>query len=404
MLATHHAARPRDDAGGCLRQFGLHAQCRAWSNGGVPSVGPAMFANLVFRQLFDASSSTYTYLLGDPGTRQAVVIDTVFEQHLRDHALLRELRLELVAAVDTHCHADHVTGAWLMQQATGCGIGISRRYQPAVEGADLPLDHGSRVAFGGRHLEVRATPGHTDGCVTLVLDDQSIAFTGDALLIRGAGRCDFQGGNAHILYRSIVQQIFSLPDACLLFPGHDYSGRTVSSVAEERTHNPRIGGRADERDFVGFMENLNLPHPKQIDFALPANLRSGRPPDDSVPRAADWGPVRQTYAGLLEIEPEWVAEHLREVHVLDVRQSHEMQESLGRIAGAQLVPLNELKTRLGEIPRDKPVVAVCHAGMRSGQATVILRGAGVERAANLRGGMLLWSQLGLPTRHVAVTT
>jgi len=286
-----------------------------------------------------------------------------------------------------------------MQQATGCRIGISRRYFPPIEGADLPLDQGDRVGFGARSLEVRATPGHTDGCVTLVLDDHSMAFSGDALLIRGAGRCDFQQGNAHVLYRSITQQIFSLPDDCLLFPGHDYSGRTMSSVGEERVHNPRIGGHADERDFVGFMENLQLPHPKQIDVAVPANLRSGRPADGKGPRPAEWGPVRQSYAGLLEIEPEWVAENLSSVHVLDVRQPQEMQESLGRIAGSQLIPLNELSARLSEVPRDKPVVSVCHAGMRSGQATVILRGAGYDRYANLRGGMLLWSQLGLPAER-----
>ena len=313
--------------------------------------------------------------------------------------MLDELGLELVAAIDTHCHADHVTGAWLMQQATGCRIGVSKRYQPPIQGVDLPLDHGDRIAFGGRHLEVRATPGHTDGCLTLVMDDRSLAFTGDALLIRGTGRCDFQHGSAHALYRSITREIFTLPDACLVFPAHDYSGRTVSSVAEEKNYNPRIGGAADERDFVEFMANLNLPHPKQIDVALPANMRSGRPEDGKVPRPADWGPVRQTYAGLLEIDPEWVAEHLAQVHVLDVRQPEEMQESLGSIPGAQLVPLHELKARLAEIPGDKPIVAVCHAGMRSGQATVILRGGGLARCANLRGGMLLWSQLGLPTRQ-----
>jgi glyoxylase-like metal-dependent hydrolase (beta-lactamase superfamily II)/rhodanese-related sulfurtransferase len=378
--------------------YRIPARCRVeWQHARDRS--PEIFPDLVFRQLFDAASSTYTYLLGDAGTRQAVIVDTVFEQHPRDHALVRELDLALVAVVDTHCHADHVTGAWLMQQTTGCRIGVSRRYQPPVEGADLTLDHGDRIAFGGRHLEVRATPGHTEGCLTLVLDDRSMAFTGDALLIRGAGRSDFQHGSARTLYRSITREIFSLPDACLVFPAHDYSGRTVSSVAEEKTHNPRIGGAADERDFVEFMENLNLPHPKQIDVALPANLRSGRPEDGKVPRPADWGPVRQTYAGLLEIEPEWVAEHLPQVHVLDVRQPQEMQESLGRIAGAQLVPLNELKARLGEIPKDRPVVAVCHAGMRSGQATVILRGGGLTRCANMRGGMLLWSQLGLPTER-----
>ena len=358
-----------------------------------------MSADLIFRQLFDASSSTYTYLLGDAHARQAVLIDTVFEQHWRDYALLGELGLELVAVLDTHCHADHVTGAWLMQQATGCHIGISKRYEPPIQGADLKLDHGDRVAFGDRHLDVRATPGHTDGCMTLVLDDESRAFTGDALLIRGTGRCDFQNGSAHRLYQSIRREIFSLPGDCLLFPAHDYLGRTVSTVAEEKAHNPRVGGAADERDFVGLMENLNLPHPKQIDIALPANMRCGRPADGTVPRPADWGPVRQTYAGLMEIEPDWVAEHLEELHVLDVREPQELQESLGRIVPAQMIPLSELKARLAEVPRDKPVIAVCHAGMRSGQATVMLRSGGLARCANLRGGMLLWSQLGLPAQH-----
>jgi glyoxylase-like metal-dependent hydrolase (beta-lactamase superfamily II)/rhodanese-related sulfurtransferase len=360
-----------------------------------------MLPNLVLRQLFDTASSTYTYLLGDPVTRAAVLIDTVFEQHLRDRALLDELGLNLACVLDTHCHADHVTGAWLMQQATGCRYGISARYGGDLDCAELRLDHGDRITFGQRAVEVRATPGHTNGCVTFVLDDHAAAFTGDALLIRGAGRCDFQQGNAHTLYRSITQQIFSLPDACLVFPGHDYSGRTMSSVAEEKAHNPRIGGHADERDFVGFMENLNLPHPKQIEVALPANLRCGRPPDGKVPRPAEWGPVRQNYAGLLEVEPDWVAQHLREVHVLDVREPREVEESLGRIRGAQLIPLKELKARLSEVPGDRPVIAVCHAGMRSGQATVILRAAGYERYANLHGGMLLWSQLGLPVERSA---
>jgi glyoxylase-like metal-dependent hydrolase (beta-lactamase superfamily II)/rhodanese-related sulfurtransferase len=355
-----------------------------------------MFGNLVFRQLFDATSSTYTYVLGDPVTREALLIDAVFEQHLRDRALLDELDLKLVAALDTHCHADHVTGAWLMQQATGSRIGISARYGSALEGADLRLDHGDRVPFGGRYLEVRATPGHTNGCVTYVTDDHRMAFTGDCLLIRGAGRCDFQEGDAAVLFRSITEQIFSLPDDCLVFPGHDYGGRTMSSVGEERAHNPRIGGRADQRDFVGFMQNLHLPHPKQIAVAVPANLRSGRTEDARMLRVADWGPVRQSFAGLLEIDPDWVAEHLAEVHVLDVRQLEEFAEPGNRIAGAQHVPLSGLKERIAEIPRDKPVVPVCHAGMRSGQASAILRSAGFPRVANLRGGMLLWQQMGLP--------
>ncbi|MGA1677597.1 MAG: rhodanese-like domain-containing protein [Pseudomonadales bacterium] len=328
-----------------------------------------------------------------------MLIDTVFEHHLRDRALIEELGLTLVAVLDTHCHADHVTGAWLMQQATGCLYGVSRRYGSDLVCADLLLDHGDRIAFGRHALNVRATPGHTDGCLTFVTDDRSMAFTGDALLIRGAGRCDFQQGNARILYRSIVEQIFSLPDTCLVYPGHDYNGRTVSTVAEERAHNPRIGGQATERDFVGFMENLDLPHPKLLAHAVPANLACGRPADGQLPVLATWGPVRQTYAGLLEIEPDWVAQHLAELFVLDVREREELQSTLGAVPGARHVPLNELRARVQELPRDKPVIAVCHAGMRSGQATVILRAAGFAQVANLRGGMLLWSALGLPVEH-----
>jgi len=356
-----------------------------------------MFTDLIFRQLFDATSSTYTYLVGDPRTRQAVIVDPVFEQHARDRALIDELGLSLVAALDTHCHADHVTGAWLLRQATGCRIGVSARYGDALQGADLRLDDGDRVAVGVRHLDVLATPGHTDGCLTFVSDDRRFALTGDALLIRGAGRCDFQQGDARTLYRSITERLFTLPDDCLIFPAHDYAGRTVSSVAEEKAHNPRIGGRADERDFVGFMENLHLPHPKQLAIAVPANLRSGRPADGRLPAAADWGPVRQTYAGVLEIDPEWVAEHRDALELVDVRQAGELDEQLGRIAGARCIPLDELASRLDELPRERPLVTVCHAGMRSAQATVILRQAGFPHVANLRGGMAQWRQLGLPT-------
>jgi sulfur dioxygenase len=359
-----------------------------------------MSGGLIFRQLYDAASSTYTYLLGDRTSRQAVIIDPVFEQHFRDLALVEELGLKLVASLDTHCHADHVTGSWLMHEATGCRIGVSKHSARQTTGPDLWLVQGDRILFGEHWLEVRETPGHTSGCLTFVTDDYGMVFTGDCLLIRGAGRCDFQQGDAHAMYRSITGQILSLPDDCLVYPAHDYAGRTVSSVGEERSHNPRIGGQADERDFVGFMENLNLPHPKQMDIAVPANMRSGKPETGAVPRPADWGPVRQGYSGLLGIDALWVSEHLGDVHVLDVRHNEELHETLGRIPGAQWIPLHQLKDRLGEVPRDKPVVAVCHAGMRSGQATQILAKAGVTRVANLLGGMLLWNQQGFPVTSV----
>lgn len=351
---------------------------------------------IIFRQLFDSDSATFTYVLADPDTREAVLIDPVFEQHQRDRALLEELDLKLLYTLDTHCHADHVTGAWLMKQATGSQIGLSKRYGDMIQGADLLLDHGDIVRFGRRSLGVRATPGHTDGCLTFVLDDDSMAFTGDCLLIRGAGRCDFQQGNAHTMYRSIKEQIFTLPDDCLIFPAHDYSGRTVSSVSEEKRFNPRIGGQADETDFTVYMENLGLPHPKKIDIAIPANCRCGEPEDGQMPKIADWGPVRYTYAGLREIEPRWVAEHLEKVNVLDVRSISEYTGDLGHIANAQLIPLDELQSRLQEIPTDRPLIAVCRSGRRSAQATVLLQKHGIHQAVNLRGGMLAWQDADLP--------
>ncbi|MBW4484694.1 MAG: MBL fold metallo-hydrolase [Tildeniella torsiva UHER 1998/13D] len=351
---------------------------------------------LMFRQLFDADSSTYTYLLADPRSKEAVLIDPVFEQHLRDRALIEELGLTLLATLDTHCHADHVTGAWLMQQAVGSKIGISGRYGAMVSGADYLLDHGDRVTFGDRALEVRATPGHTDGCITYVLDDHAMAFTGDCLLIRGAGRCDFQQGDAKHMYASITEQIFSLPDDCIIWPAHDYSGRTCSSVGEEKAYNPRIGGKADETDFVGYMENLGLPHPKKIDIAIPANCVCGQPEDGKMPTVADWAPVRLTYGGVKEIDPQWVAENLGKVHILDVRGPDEFNAELGHISEAQLVPLSELEERVDEIPTDQPVVTVCKSGRRSAQATVILKKQGRAEAASLRGGMLSWNEAYLP--------
>jgi glyoxylase-like metal-dependent hydrolase (beta-lactamase superfamily II) len=196
---------------------------------------------LIFRQMFDAQSSTYTYLLADSDSRACVLIDPVFEQARRDASFIHELGLDLLWTLDTHVHADHVTGAWLLKQRLGSRIAIAAA--GGAEGADRLLKHGDVVAFGARTLEVRATPGHTDGCLTYVLDDHTRAFTGDAILVRGCGRTDFQQGDAKNLYHSIKGQIFTLPDDCLLFPGHDYRGATVTSVDEEKRYNPRIGAR-----------------------------------------------------------------------------------------------------------------------------------------------------------------
>jgi glyoxylase-like metal-dependent hydrolase (beta-lactamase superfamily II)/rhodanese-related sulfurtransferase len=349
----------------------------------------------LFRQLFDAASSTYSYLLGDERSREAVLFDPVFEQHARDAALLRELELKLLFTIDTHCHADHVTGAWLMKATLGSRIALSGEY--GARNVDLALSHGDVVRFGSCALEVRATPGHTDGCLSFVTQDRKMVFTGDALLVRGAGRTDFQQGDAGRLFRSIRDELLTLPDDCAVYPGHDYEGRTSSTIREERLYNPRIGGGAREEDFVGYMNNLGLPHPKQIAVALPANMRAGEPEDGRPPLEPGWGPVVTTYAGIAEIAPEWVAGHRADVSVLDVRSPAEYTGELGHLEGAQLIPLDELRVRVNEVPVERPVVIVCQTGKRSALASAILSKAGVVRVANVAGGMVRWRDLGLPS-------
>src|SRR5277367_6781617 len=344
---------------------------------------------LVFRQLFDPTSSTYTYLLADGKSGAAVVIDPVFEQVRRDAALIAELDLRLIYTLETHVHADHVTGASLLKKQTGCSIAVSA--DSGAEGADRYLVEDDVIAFGERNLQVRKTPGHTNGCLTYVLDDRSMAFTGDCLLIRGSGRTDFQQGDPQAMYRSVHQQIFTLPDSCLLYPAHDYRGLTVTSVREERRFNPRLGGEIGEGDFTGYMKNLRLAHPKKLDVAVPANSKCGRP-DTGVGMTAEpnWAALRYSFAGIWEIEPHGLEEQAPAVQIVDVREPEEFIGPLGHIRDAVLIPLGDLAERAGELARDRPIVAVCRAGSRSAQATVILREAGFSDVANLAGGMLRW--------------
>ncbi|MBH9552013.1 MBL fold metallo-hydrolase [Inhella gelatinilytica] len=344
---------------------------------------------MIFRQLFDPASSTYTYLLAEGG--EAVLIDPVFEQVRRDAALLRELGLRLVATVETHVHADHITGAALLRRRLGCQV--MGAAAGGAQGLDRALVPGDRIAFGGRFLSVRATPGHTDGCITLVLDDETLAFTGDALLIRGCGRTDFQQGNARRLYQSVHEQLLTLPDATLLYPGHDYRGLTVTSVGEERRYNPRFGGASSPEDFCGHMAALALPHPKRMMEAVPANLRCGEPESEPPPEP-DWAPLTWAFAGLWEIEPQALEELATRPQLVDVREPHEFNGPLGHLAGSRLVPLGELRNRLDELDPNRPVVLVCRSGARSAQATLQLMNAGWGRVANLTGGLLRWRAQG----------
>src|SRR5437588_618946 len=354
---------------------------------------------LVFRQLFDPQSSTYTYLLGDGASGAALLIDPVFEQVRRDAALLGELGLTLVATLETHVHADHVTGAWLLKQRAGSKIMVSTA--SGAVGADRYLAQDDIIGFGGRRLIVRASPGHTDSCLTYVLDDRSMAFTGDCLMIRGSGRTDFQQGDAAAMYRSIHEQIFTLPDDCLLYPAHDYRGLTVTSVAEERRFNPRIGGEIGIGDFTGYMKNLRLAHPKLLDIAVPANLRCGQPEIDAAaestsPADPGWATLRYSFAGVWEIDPLGLEEHTAAVQVLDVREPEEFTGPLGHIRDAILIPLGDLAKRAGELSRDRPIVAVCRAGRRPAPATNIRHAAGFKDVLNPTGGMLRWRAEGHP--------
>jgi rhodanese-related sulfurtransferase len=260
-------------------------------------------------------------------------------------------------------HADHVTGAWLLRQKPGSRIAVSAA--SGAEGADLYLQPQEKVQFGARYVEARSTAGHTNACLTYVLDDRSMAFTGDALFIRGCGRTDFQNGDARTLYRSVRSQIFTLPDDCLVYPGHDYRGLTVTSVGEEKLYNPRLAESIGENDFVGYMTNLGLAHPKQMDVAVPANLKCGRPEKTS-------------------------ALDLREVQIVDVREPDEFNGPLGHVPGARLIPLGALSARASELAKGAPTVTVCRSGARSAQASVILGKCGFAKVANLSGGMLRW--------------
>lgn len=226
--------------------------------------------NFIFRQLFDTVSSTYTYLLADAETKEAILIDPVVEHAKRDFQLVNDLNLKLKYAINTHMHADHITGTGELKGLSGCQSIIS-----AASGAlaDIHITEEDTVNFGRYKMQVLATPGHTNGCITYYLKEESVAFTGDTVLIRGCGRTDFQEGSAKTLYASVHKKIFTLPKETKLYPAHDYKGLTATTVDEEKRLNPRLTKPLTE--FIEIMNNLNLPYPKMIDKAVPANKVCG---------------------------------------------------------------------------------------------------------------------------------
>ncbi len=225
-----------------------------------------------------------------------------------------------------------------------------------------------------------------------------MAFTGDTLLVRGCGRTDFQQGDSATLYDSVHTRILNLPDHTLIYPGHDYKGRTVSTVAEEKHFNPRLGGDKTKAKFVEIMANLKLSYPKKMDEAVPANMHCGilHQVADPNPGERSWALIARTDDGVPEVMPEWVREHASEVRLVDVRQPDELAGELGAMPNADLVPLATLEGAMNDWDREQPLVVLCRSGGRSGRAAKVLEQAGFARVASLHGGMLRWNDLDYP--------
>ena len=227
--------------------------------------------SLSLRQLFEKESSTYSYILWDQSNKEAVIIDPVVETFDRDMEILSELGVQLKYIIETHIHADHITSSGKIRNQTGAQIVLG--YGSGLETADLLLKDGESISIGEHTIQAITTPGHTDGCTSFYAD--SVVFTGDTLMIRGCGRTDFQEGSNETLFHSVREKLFKLPDETLVYPGHDYKGRTCSSIWEEKQFNPRLGLNVSEAEFAKIMGGLNLAPPKKIDIAVPANLKSG---------------------------------------------------------------------------------------------------------------------------------
>ncbi|MCG6937558.1 MAG: MBL fold metallo-hydrolase [Gammaproteobacteria bacterium] len=235
---------------------------------------------MIFHQLFESDSSTFSYLIADPDTAEALLIDPVLETVERDLQLLKDLNLKLTATLETHVHADHLTGASRLKSHTKCKIAYPAMIQSSC--IDIGIKEGEAFKLGHIELNPLFTPGHTDHHHAYLIDTpvQKFLFSGDSLLIESCGRTDFQSGDAETLYNSIHNKIFSLPDETLIYPGHDYESRFITTVAQEKARNPRLGGGRKKQEFIEIMNNLDLPYPRKIDFAVPGNENCGRCPDN----------------------------------------------------------------------------------------------------------------------------
>lgn len=341
-----------------------------------------MNKNLLFQQLYEAQSSTFTYLLADRTTKEAVLIDTVIETVDRDLKLIEELGLRLIYVLDTHIHADHVTGAGEIRKRLGVKTAVPKKAN--VPCADLNLSEGDEIKFGEFTIKIFETPGHTDASLSFYCEE--MVFSGDALLIRGTGRTDFQSGSASVLYESIHKKLFMLPVTTTLYPAHDYRGFTSSSIEMEIKHNPRVGGGKTKEQFIQIMSELKLAYPKKIDQALPANISCGTISNDV-----------DAQVKYKNISPSELQTRLGRALIIDVRSSDEYAGELGHIQGSHLITLGEnLKPFLQGYNRTEEIVFVCRSGNRSAEASKLGVELGFEKVSNLEGGMLRWNEMKFP--------
>jgi len=345
---------------------------------------------MLFRELNQGKCKSY--LLACETTRKASLIDPIREKTDRYLAALAYFGCKLELAIDTHTHADHRSGVFELKELTSAKVVMHRR-APAPH-VDIHVQDGQTIDCGELRLRVLATPGHTPDSMSLYADGK--VFTGDTLLIRGTGRTDFQGGDPGLQYDSITKKLFVLPDDTLVYPAHDYRGNTQSSIGEEKRLNPRIANRS-RTEYMELMAKLGLPLPTKIQEVLQPNQTALDDDRIAFPTVAELNQVRQ----LNPLEVQSLVNSDSPPLVLDVREPNEYSGELGHIRGSKLIPLKDLANRATELEalKNKHVIAICRAGVRSTTAAAILTSLGFEHVSNLRGGMLEWNEHKLPVER-----
>jgi len=345
---------------------------------------------MIFRQLFDSVSGTYSYLLASRAGGEALILDPVLEKADRYCQLLRELDLRLVKAVDTHLHADHVTGLGELRDRTQCITIMGEQSKADV--VSMRVSDGDKVMIEGLSLDVMYTPGHTDDSYSYLMGDR--VFTGDTLLIRGTGRTDFQNGSSREQYESIFNRLLKLPDETFVFPAHDYKGDTVSTIGEERRYNPRLQVRSVD-EYIELMANLKLPNPKMMDVAVPANMHVGLHQEE----LAKQGLALSALDAIKSLgRPD--------ILLVDLRETSERAKH-GTISGALHAPYPSINENLqpGGMLREvaaatgRRVVFFCAFGERSAMAVAAAKNAGLANTAHIEGGIDAWKKVGGPVVH-----